>query len=142
MTATNEDITILCKNGNHGSPERRTVAKEGWENMYQGTCAGTLFNISTAEELPCACPCHTADATRAFREDDRAAYARRSDEDTAPCSGCDDVNCFECRKEADQDIQTLVRRDQAAFKRFLAAHAKLHGRDIATLSSVGQQSLL
>lgn len=52
--------TILCDQGHHGTAVRRSALRDGWQNMYQGACAGTVFFISERTEADCTCSCHDA----------------------------------------------------------------------------------
>jgi hypothetical protein len=51
-------ITGACTEGRHGSAEIRSVAKDGWEAMFIGTCAGTVFSLAHRTETACDCECH------------------------------------------------------------------------------------
>lgn len=53
-------ITWMCVHGYHGNTERRSVSGVGWENMYEGFCAGTIYGAVTGNESPCTCDCHNA----------------------------------------------------------------------------------
>lgn len=51
-------ITWMCEQGNHGTPERRYMT-DGFRGMYSGKCAGTVFAIASgSKELECSCSCH------------------------------------------------------------------------------------
>lgn len=53
------DITWMCKHGYHGTSERRLVATDGWEKMFDGSCAGTIYDAATGSERHCQCECHS-----------------------------------------------------------------------------------
>lgn len=55
------DITWMCEHGYHGARERRLVAVDGWKKMFDGICAGTIYDATTGSERHCQCECHSND---------------------------------------------------------------------------------
>jgi len=72
---TNPKVTTwMCDNGHHGTTERRHTGDTPdtrFKDMWQGSCAGTVYSIMTMTETDCGCECHNQ---YDFKEHLRAFY--------------------------------------------------------------------